>query len=154
MNILHGLKRNNQGRLLLSLLITMGIVALLSVITIPYLKEYQPNLMLNGVARDLTSDLRYAQQLTITEQVVHMVKMYYDEDEYKILRIDTSTTTIKEVAFPLDVNYQQITNLTNNEAVFNSYGGVNESGSVILINSNNKQATINIKPSGYIQLTQ
>ena len=152
MNYYNKIKGDLSGHLLMNVLVSVGVVALLSTIAIPYLRQYQPNLKLNGTARELVSDLRYAQQLTVTEQVLHMVKFYFEDDKYKILKIDTATTTIKEVVFPEEVSFQSITNLTDNEVEFNSYGAVNESGTVILINTNDKQSTINIKPSGYMQL--
>ncbi|MBI4812037.1 hypothetical protein HY798_01100 [Candidatus Falkowbacteria bacterium] len=143
---------DKNGSILMDVLVGFAIIALLATISIPYLKKYQPNLKLNSTARNLTSDLRYAQQLTVSEQVVHKVVFDLNNDNYQILRIGTSTTTVKTVAFEEEVNFQQITGLSNDQVVFNSYGGVSESGQVVLINTNNNTATINIKPSGYIEL--
>lgn len=144
--------QKNQGYFLMDVLVSLGIIALLTTISIPYLKKYQPNLKLNAAARDLTADLRYAQQLTVTEQTVHSVIFDLDDDSYQIFRLGDLTTVVKEVSFDADVNFQQVTDLTDNQVVFNFYGGVSESGQIILINTNNKTATINIKPSGYVQL--
>lgn len=138
--------------MLMDLLVTIGIIVLLSTIAIPYLRKYQPNLKLNATARDLTTDLRYAQQLTITEQKVHQVVFDLVNDQYQILKIDTATTTVKTVTLESEISIKQITDLTDNKVVFNFYGGVSQAGTVILTNTNNVDATINIKPSGYIQL--
>jgi len=138
----------------MEVLVAFGIIALMATISIPYIRQYQPNLKLNATARDLTSDLRYAQQLTITEQAVYFVDLNLDDDSYRILKGGVATTTIKTVEFDSSVSFQQITGLTDNEVVFNFYGGASESGEIILINSNGKTATINVKPSGYIQLEQ
>lgn len=146
--------KKNQGSLLLNILVSLGVIALMATISIPYLKKYQPNLKLNATARDLTADLRYAQQLTITEQVIHSVKFDLADDSYQILKSGVATTTIKTVEFDSDVSFQQITGLSDNQVIFNFYGGVSESGQVTLINTNNKTAIINIKPSGYVQLAQ
>jgi len=146
--------KKNQGSLLLNVLVSFGIIALLATISIPYIRQYQPNLKLNATARNLTSNLRYAQQLTITEQAVHLVDFDLGGDSYQILRGGVATTTIKTVEFDPDVSFQQIISLTGNQAVFNFYGGVSEAGQIILINTNAKTATINIKPSGYIKLEQ
>ena len=70
--------------MLVNILVTVGIIALLSSISIPYLKKYQANLKLNSSARNLTADLRYAQQQTISEQVVHKVFLDYENDKYQI----------------------------------------------------------------------
>ena len=146
--------KKNQGSLLLNVLVSFGIIALLATISVPYLKKYQPNLKLNATARDLTSDLRYAQQLTITEQVVYLVDLDLDGDSYQILKGGAATTTIKTIEFDSSISFQQVTGLTDNEVVFNFYGGVSEAGQIILINTNGKTATINVKPSGYVQLEQ
>lgn len=145
--------RNNKGNMLIDLLVALGIIALLSTISIPYLRKYQPNLKLNATARDLTTDIRYAQQLTVTEQKVHLVSLNDAQDKYEILKIDAAaTSTVKSVSLDAEVSFKEISGLTNNQIVFNFYGGVSQSGQIILTNINNVDAVINIKPSGYIQL--
>ena len=146
--------RKNQGSLLLNVLVSFGIIALMATISIPYIRQYQPNLKLNATARDLTADLRYAQQLTVTEQVVYLVDFDLDNDSYQILKSGVATTTVKTVEFDSDISFQQIINLSDNQVIFNFYGGVSEAGQIILVNTNGKTVTINVKPSGYIQLEQ
>lgn len=148
------LKNNHDGNLLVNTLIVIGIIIMLTIVFIPYLRKYQPNLKLNSVARDLTSDLRYAQQLTITEQIVYQVYLNTAGNSYKIIRTGAATTTIKTASLPSEVSYKEINDLTNDTVSFNSYGGVSESGQIILTNINDRTSTINIKPSGYIQLVQ
>ena len=138
----------------MSILVSAGIIALLSAAVLPYILKYQPNLKLNGTARDLATDLRYAQQMTITEQVEYLVQLDLTGNNYKIQKVDTATTTLKTVVFPTEINYQQVTDLTENQVVFNSYGAVRESGQIVLVNTNGKTVIINVKPSGYIQLVQ
>ena len=144
--------KNNQGGLLLDLVVVSGIFALLATISIPYLRKYQPNLKLNAAARALTTDLRYAQQLTVTEQKVHLVEFDAINGEYEILKIDAATTTVKTVILDQEVSIKQITDLIDNQAIFNFYGGVSQPGNIILTNTNNIDATVSIKPSGYVQL--
>lgn len=148
--------KKNWGYSLTEVLVILGIIALMATISIPYFKRYQPNLKLDAAARDLTADLRYAQQLTVTEQVVHLVDFDLDNDSYRILKSGVATTTVKTVEFDPDVSFQplQITDLTDDQVIFNFYGGVSESGKITLININGKIATINVKPSGYVQLNQ
>lgn len=147
-------RKNQSGHLLMNVLVACGIIVILAGVSIPYLKKYQPNLKLNATARSLTADLRYAQQLTVTEQVAHSVDFNLGNNSYQILKLDVATTTIKTVEFDSDISYQQITGLSDNQVVFNYYGGVSESGQIVLININSVTATINIKPSGYVQLVQ
>ncbi|MDD5291143.1 MAG: GspH/FimT family protein [Patescibacteria group bacterium] len=146
--------KKNQGSLLLNVLVSFGIIALMATLSIPYIRQYQPNLKLNATARDLTSDLRYAQQLTITEQAVYLVDLDLNNDSYQVLKGGAATTTIKTVEFDSDVSFQQVTGLADNQVIFNFYGGVSESGQITLVNTNGKTAVINVKPSGYVQLEQ
>lgn len=148
------MRKNNSGELLINLLVSIGIILVMTTLAIPMLNSFKPNLALSSTIRDLTTNLRYAQQLTIAEQAVHLVDFDEINNSYQILKIDIATTTIKTVEFPSEVSYQSVAGFTNNEVRFNSYGGVNESGKIILINTNNKTKTINVKPSGYIQLAQ
>lgn len=150
----HSLIHNKFGRLLINLLVMLGIIALLATISIPYIKKYQPNLKLSATARNLTADLRYAQQLTITEQVAHLVNLDTDNDSYQVIKTGDPDTTIKIVEFDPKVSYEQIIGLSDNQVVFNYYGGVSQAGQIMLININGKTVIINVKPSGYIQLEQ
>ena len=143
---------NQDGFSLIEILGVLGIIVLFVTISIPYIKKYQPNLKLNATARSLTADLRLAQQLTITEQIAHIVEFDLMGDEYSVLKLSTATTTIKTVELDSEVMFSQINGLSNNQVRFNSYGAVSEAGDITLININNKTAYIEIKPSGYIKL--
>lgn len=145
---------NKKGTMLIDILVAIGIVALLSSISIPYFRKYQPNLRLHASARNLTTDIRYAQQLTITEQKVHLVELNPIGNSYTILKIDTATTTIKSVNLDSDITFKSITDLSDNRIVFNFYGGVSQAGQIVLTNPNNVDAVINVKASGYIQLVE
>ena len=103
----------------MDLLVGIGIIALLSTIAIPYFRKYQPNLKLSATARDLTTDLRYAQQLTITEQKVYRIVFDLINDGYQIQKIDTATTTVKTVTLDPEVSIKQINDLTDNKVIFN-----------------------------------
>lgn len=150
------LLKNNQrgGALLMNVIVGVGIFAMLSLLSIPYLQRYQTSIKLNGVAKNLTADLRLAQQLTITEQSAYLVQFSTSTQDYSILRTGAATTTIKTIAFPAEISYQSISAALNNQVIFNYFGGVSQSGTVVLKNSEDKTTTINIKPSGYIQLVQ
>lgn len=146
------MKISASGSVLMSFLVSLGIIVLLSAVSIPYIKQYQPNLKLNSNAKIIATDLRYAQQLTITEQTTYKVVFSTELGEYSIIKNTEPAETIKTVKLDSEISFQSITGLTDNEVVFNYYGGVSESGQVTLININSKTKTINIKPSGYIQL--
>ncbi|RLC36685.1 hypothetical protein DRH27_04870 [Candidatus Falkowbacteria bacterium] len=146
--------KKQSGSMLFSVLVSLGILLTMATITIPYLRKFQPNLKLSGAANEMAADLKYAQQLTITEQITHAA--YFDDtlDKYYIYRLNppAATSTLKSVELPPEVSFNNITGLTGNLVRFNSYGSVNESGKIELINTNNKITTINVKPSGFIKI--
>lgn len=144
--------KNKEGGMLIDLLVVLGIIVLLSTMAIPYIRRYQPNLKLHGTARNLASDLRYAQQLAVTQQKVHVVYFDAANNKYLIQRLDAATTTVKTVNFDPDISYQQISGLSDNYVYYNFYGGVSQPGQVILKNNNNLTSLINIKTSGYVEL--
>lgn len=146
--------KNETGSLLINLLVSLSILALLMTVSIPNLRKYQPNMKLSATARDITADLRLAQQLTVTEQSIHRVLLDFANDQYILQKTGVATSTIKSVKFPTEVSFNQITGLSNNIIAFNSYGGVSESGQIVLDNINDKISIIIVKPSGYIQLYQ
>lgn len=148
----HDSLNDQHGMMLVNLIVSIGIIALLCAVSIPYLRKYQINLKLNATARDMTTDIRYAQQLTVTEQKTHIVVFDPANRKYQILKVDIATTTIKTVFLNNEVNFQGITGLAGNTIVFNYYGGVSQPGQVVLSNANNMTADVNIKPSGYIQI--
>lgn len=142
----------NKGFSLTEILIVLGILTLLMTISIPYLRNFQPNLQLNAAVRNLTTDIRYAQQQTITEQVVYGVKFYPAAKSYEILKLDIATTTIKSFTLPSEVEFQSVTGFTDDIVRFNSYGAAHETGTIILKNSSNQTKIIVVKPSGYVQI--
>ena len=137
--------KNNSGSMLMSVIISLAILATLITLAIPNLRQYKPNLILSGFSQDLTSDLRYAQQLTVTEQIQHLVFFDSINNNYQILKFNGATSTLKTVSLPTELNYQSITGFTYNLVKFNSYGGVSENGSIILINDNSNTRPTNHK---------
>ncbi len=144
---------NNKrtGALLIELLVVIGISSLLLLTSILYLKQYQPNLKLNSFARQLATDIRYAQQLTVSEQKTYLIKLLQEDKKYQLIKRYEGDIIIKEEKLPLEVDYKQITGFTNNEIIFNNYGAVKEAGTIELVNTNNKTKIISIRPSGYVQ---
>lgn len=133
------------------LMVVMAIVAVLALIGVPAFRAYQPALALSGAVKELATDLRYAEQLAVTEQIDHGVRFFLDTDQYQIIKYSSPEEIIKSKNLPTEVNFQTITGLTDNEAVFNPYGAARESGSVVFVNTKNATSTIDIRPSGFIK---
>jgi len=145
--------QNLKGFTLAELLTAITIVIILASISITAFRNIRPSLQLSGTARNLVTDLRYAQQLAVTEQKDHGVRFSTTtEDKYQIIRHENTTTTVlKEELLPEEIDFQQITPLINNEIRFNPYGAVKEEGEITLINTKNVTTTIKISPSGFVK---
>lgn len=139
---------------LIELLIIVVIFTIISGISFTIFREFEPTMKLNGAARELITDLRYAQQLTVSEQVRHGIRFSTTtpetSDEYRLIRHGEAPEEIFTKQLSEGIEFQKI-NFTNQEVIFNSYGAVQEAGEVVLVNSKNATTTIDVRPSGFIQ---
>lgn len=143
---------------LIELLVIIGIIGILALIGIPAFRNYQPTLQLSGSIRNLASDLRYAQQLAVTEQIEHGVRFSTTTDPkyYQIIEYGGTTSTVKTVEFPEEIIRVSISDLSDinsdKEARYIPYGSVRESGEITLENSKNATTTIKVEPSGFVRI--
>ncbi len=141
----------NKGFSIVELAVVIGIVTLISLVTLPLLLNYQKTTKLRSEAQVLATNLRLAQQMAVTEQVIYNVKFFPETDSYQIIN-SQSSEVVKTVNLDSEISIDEISDLTENTAQFNVVGAVLESGSVTLINTRNATSTIQIKPSGYVQI--
>jgi len=144
---------NNKYRAItvIEMLVAISIIAILASFIYINLENYQPTIDLNGASRQLITDLRYAQELAVAQQVKHGIQFFVNEKKYQLIKYGESETIIKEVRLPDTVSFHLIEGLSLNRVRFNSYGAVEESGKVVLINDNSLQKTIYIRPSGFVE---
>lgn len=145
------MRADQKGYLLLNLAVSLGIIALIAALSLPYIRNYQINSKLSAEARDMVGNLRYAQQLSVTEQVVYGVEFDSSSDIYWIKKYGEATSTVKEISLDSSVDLHKVEDLPDSRVRFNFYGGADESGEVILRNENTT-STVRIKPSGYVKL--
>ena len=145
-----------DGFTLTEILVTLGVLGILVAISLIALRTIRPDLQLSGATRELITDLRYVQQLTVTEQVEYSIRFYSTEKRYEIRKYGETTEILKTVSFPEEIIEVTINGLSNidsdKEARYNPYGAVKESGSILLKNSENKTKTIEVRPSGFVRL--
>lgn len=143
--------KNKNCFTLVEILAVLGIIGVLALIGIPAFKIYQPSLQLSGVMRELATDLRYAEQLAITEQVEHGIIFFPGTSQYQIVRFGDPDEVLESKTLPQEVSFLGITGFTDNEAVFNPYGAAKESGVITLVNTKNSTSGIDVRPSGFIK---
>ena len=140
-----------KGFTIVELTVALFVIALISVISIPLLFNYQKTTKLRSEARALATNLRLAQQLAITEQNIYDVVFYISTDSYQLINNKTSDI-IKDVDLASGILINEVNNLTNDTIQFSPTGAVLEAGSISLTNSKNEISTLQIKPSGFIKI--
>ena len=144
----------NNGFTLIEILVVISIISIITGIFFGGLRTLQPAMRLDGVVRDLATDLHYVQQQAVSEQFNYGISFLIDTNEYQILKYITSTTTqeISKKSLAQGVSFYEIKDFTDNNVIFNPYGSVTEAGSVSLVNSKQEIKVINVRPSGFIKI--
>lgn len=141
------------GMTIMEVMVAISILVLLVLVAIPAYRVGQENTKLNGDARALISDLRLAQQNTVAEQKTHLLKIYSNPDRYEVIKRDSGDVVIKARDLSANIGWQNTGGFTNDEVVFTTAGAVVEAGTIVFHNElSNKTITIDVKPSGYVQI--
>ena len=143
--------QKNNGFSLTEILIVIAIIGLVTLISLPIYRQVKPTINLDSKTRILVSDLRYAQQLAVTEQMNYRVEFNQALSQYTI-RNEATNAVIKTETVNQGIEIESINGLTDNTVIFNVTGAAIEDGSIILINDNNATSTVSIKPSGYVKI--
>ncbi len=123
-------------------------------IAIPAFRMFAPSLELNGTARELVSNLRYSQQMSVTEQVEYGIRFSTTTREYQMVKYSSPEEIIETKELPEKVDFQEVSGFTNNEARYNPYGAVKAEGSVSLVNNKGTVLTIEVRPSGFVKINK
>jgi len=140
------------GMTMVEMVVVFGVIGILALATIPAFRVFQPNLELSSAARDLATDLRYAQQLAVTEQVEHGIYFSTTTNEYQIIRFGAIEEILETKELPDKVSFQEVLGFTGYRVKFNPYGAAQESGNIALINTKNSTTTVEIRPSGFVKI--
>jgi len=144
----------NNGFTLIEILVVISIISIITGVFFGGLKTLQPAMRLDGVARDLATDLHYVQQQAVSEQFNYGISFLIDTNEYQILKYITSTTTqeISKKSLAQGISFYEIKDFIDNNVIFNPYGSVTEAGSISLVNNKQEIKIINVRPSGFIKI--
>ena len=141
-----------KGFTLIELLVVMGIIGILAFISFSVFRNFQPVLQLRGMTRELISDIRYIQQLSITEQKEYCLQFFPIERKYQIIQCEASEP-LEEKLFPKEIKTITVIGFTDNKVRYNPYGAAAETGSIVLENSSNETKTILVKISGFVKIS-
>ena len=143
----------NFGFTILEIVVVIGIIVLVTISSLPAIRTAQQNSSLKREARTLLNDLRLAQQLTIGQQVTHLIKIFgTNPNKYQLISRSDSDTIIKEHVLNNKVSWQNTGDFTNNEIIFTISGSAVETGTIILQNTAGLTSSLEIKPSGYVKI--
>ena len=144
-------KSNRSGFTLIEIMITVLVTGIIAGISVTSFSSYQPSLELSGVSRDMINNLRYAQQLAISQQINYGIHFYPDQKKYQVVKYSTPEEMIKNIFLPSGIAFSQVT-FADNQLKFNIYGAVVEAGTIVLENKDYNTSTIEVKPSGFVKL--
>lgn len=143
-----------RGFSLIEILIIISLVSIMVGISWTALRFLQPSWRLSSLVRDLVTDLRFTQQLAVTEQLNYGVYFSTSTREYQIIKYGTTSQIILTKTLPEGIEFQEITGFIENEAIFNPYGAVKAEGSVSLINEKAEIKTVEVRPSGFVRIVK
>ncbi len=92
--------------------------------------------------------------MTVAEQKIYYLQINKIQNEYSIIKDESPAPPFKIVGLEGGIEFKDILDLTDDKIIFNSYGAVSEPGEIILKNSQNNTITINVKPSGFVKISE
>ena len=133
------------------ILTVSAIIIIILLITAPIIKNYLNNLDLTNSTKLLISNLKLAQQYTVTQQLKHAIRMDIYSHTFYLVKKEPSEEILQTLNLDEKVIFESFTGIENNEVVYNPAGAVDFTGEINLkhqITSN--QTKVYIKPSGYV----
>lgn len=91
--------RGEQGFTLVELVVVMSVVALLIWVALP--RSFAADVQLQAAARQLQSDIRYAQELAMTKGQRHQIRFYAASNPSPTNRYEIVTASAGPVVHPL-----------------------------------------------------
>lgn len=143
-----------KGVTLIEMLITISIIGILVGVITPSISKYLPGISLNGAAKVLTSNLREAQEKTITEQKQYLIRFHTDgaPDYYELIRINNSAEELQRTVVLKSGESLTLDNtIAGSQIVFSPDGGPSSSGDISISNATTTKI-INVSPAGFIAI--
>jgi len=141
----------NRGFTLIEILVLLCIFASIILISFPVLSYFRQNVELGTVAKEIVSDLRFAQENAITKS--SMVEVRFEKDgNYLISQYDyfeKNYLKLKEINLSRAIKLKYQKTIRFSKTGFPPPGG---SGTIILINKSGKTKKIIVSSVGRIRM--
>ena len=144
--------KNYRAFTLIEVLLVIGIMGIIAAAYFSASQFGQQSKALSVATRNLVTDLRYAQQLSVTDQITHGIQISTALSSYKLVRFSTTTKEFFDKDLPTGISFHDVSGFTSDEIKFNAYGAVDEDGTVTLINTESATTTIDVRPSGFVRI--
>jgi len=139
---------NKKGMTLIEILMVIVLITIIIGVGISGITRYG-TLRLSGEAAELVGDLRYARQMSVTEQIHYAVRFNFDENSYQIIKYGDEENIVKTKIFPAGTEMEKIEECF--EVKFTLFGAAFKSGKVLL-KGEDFEKIIEIRPSGFIHV--
>lgn len=144
--------KKNQGFTLIEFLVSFAILLLIiGTASFTFLRSASRDFALQTAARQITADLRYAAELSVSTQVRHLVRFDAAAGTYTVAAREDPERIIKDAHLGEQLSFGAIS-LTGATVEFNNLGAVTEAGTVMITHVNGAARTIDIRPSGYVRI--
>ena len=149
---------NRRGFSLIELIIVVAILGIMGTIAASTFQSYVNNSNLRTAARDMASDISNTRQKAMAEGLNYRISISTSSNNYVVIRVnsDGSTTNINTKSptmFGAGLTILSANYGGNPIIYINSRGTISPSGTVVLQNNRNSQATITSNVTGRTHVT-
>lgn len=148
------MKMFKRGYTLLELLITIGVLALLTAFAIPTYQLVMSQFQLSEASQTVETLIRSTQQKTVSEQKIYGITFTTNAQtviQYLYNTTNGTKTTQKIITFPGSIKIGSTSFSGQSDIQFNTAGSPNYSGYVVVNDPiRNRNRKVELKPSGSI----
>ncbi len=138
-----------KGFTLIEIVIVIALIALSTSLGFTAFSRYRSAVDQSGEVRELIDDLRYAKELSVSQQIKHGIDFDFNNNGYLIVKDGSEKEILDRKHFSTGVQIKDVNGYS--EVRFTNFGAVFRAGSVLIRKENNLKEII-IKPSGFIDV--
>jgi len=149
-------ERSRRGLTAIEMIVVISIIGIMAGMIVPTISKYLPGIQLNGSARNLSNDLRQAQELTVAEQNKHLIRFFPTDNpvktKYQLIRIyNSKEEIIKDIVLSSTITITLDEKILDSQIAFSSDGGPSSSGNITISNGSS-QKVINVSTAGFVSI--
>lgn len=152
--------KKKGGISLIEIVVIVAVITILVAGAIPAWRRYAPRLKLRQEADKIVDELKLSQQRTVSEQISYAVLFYTDTDSYEVVRFNPDPEspgeyipeTLSVKTLDPEIDLVQLYDFSSPQVRFTAAGGVLDIGQIELANAHGDIRTLDIRPSGFIEI--